>query len=222
MMNYYLGVEGSGEETSLLLFNQVEKIVAQVQAGPTSLAVASVKQVKQNLLTGLNHLFAQAEPEIKQIELAVLGLEGLANDQQEIEIAQQLQAVMTKFHILEFAVIDSSVLALVNGTDRDNALLLKSGNHTVCYGENQLGNELKVIKNSRNLKISELWALVVKVADELKLQNEKFDLILDGEQVARVGVLQYFRQQLQNSSLTAEIVLPHQPAVYGAMKLTLH
>jgi N-acetylglucosamine kinase-like BadF-type ATPase len=146
---YYLGVDGGASKTDLLLVDQLGKKVAQTQTGPTNLAAVGEKTAAQQLQQGLKQLQAEIvgkhqesiSPEQVLIEFAVLGLAGVNTEQDEEAAAHFFQPILSEseFDVEQFAVLNDTVIALVNATEREQALVLVAGTGSNCYGENAQG-----------------------------------------------------------------------------------
>ncbi len=303
-MNYFLGVDGGGTKTELILADQVGQIKAQVQSGPTSLVAAGQDQAKQNLEKGLEKLTTQVDDQV-DIQQTVMGLASIDTDREEEQAAKIFQPIFSKFNVDQFAVISDAVIALVNGTDRENAIVLIAGTGSNCYGENEQGEIAKVsgldylladqgsaydigckvlrsatksfdgrgpktvlekkvcqhfsVDKLYQLKeevyrpslnktqiaelaqvwfealeagdevaqaifeweAQELWLMVETVADALGFKEERFDLVLEGSLAQSSQMIKFFNQKLVEFNSSAEIILPHQSAVHGALKLAL-
>jgi N-acetylglucosamine kinase-like BadF-type ATPase len=303
-MNYFLGVDGGGTKTELILADQVGQIKAQAQAGPTSLVAAGQDQARQNLEKGLEELMAQVDDQV-EIQLTVMGLASIDTDQEEKQAAKIFQPIFSEFNVKEFAVMSDAVIALVNGTDRENAIVLIAGTGSNCYGENEQGEiakvsgldylltdqgsaydigckvlrsaaksfdgrgpktvleekvcqhfsvdkfyqlKEKVYRPSLNKtqiaelaqvwfealeagdevaqaifewEAQELWLMAETVANELNLNEDRFDLVLEGSLAQSSRMIKFFNQRLVEFNSSAEIILPHQAAVHGALKLAM-
>ncbi len=304
-MNYILGIDGGGTKTQLLLADQLGQELAQADVGPTSLVAAGQKKAKQNLAKGLTQVTSSIEEADYTIEMAIFGLASVDTESEEAAAAEIFQPLMSQFNVEQFAILNDAVLALVNGTDRDNAIVLISGTGSNCYGENDQGTTakaggldyllsdegsgyeigrhvLKAVVNSYDgrgpttvlkklvldyfnidrvpdLKtkvyqpdlsksqiaqvspllfkamkqddavaqmifehaVDELWLMIATVTAKLDLTDKKFDLVLGGSIATSTPMIQALNRQLKQNFPRAELILPHQPAVYGALKLAL-
>jgi N-acetylglucosamine kinase-like BadF-type ATPase len=304
-MNYILGIDGGGTKTQLLLADQLGKEVAKIEVGPTSLVAAGQEKAKQNLVEGLTQVTEAIKKSDDTIEIVVFGLASVDTESEEAAAAKIFQPIMSQFNVEQFTILNDAVLALVNGTDRDNAIVLISGTGSNCYGENDQGETakaggldyllsdegsgyeigrhvLKAAVNSYdgrglqtvleklvlehfkvgrvpelkskvyqpdlskaqiakispllfkaleqddaaaqmifNHAVDELWLMITTVAENLDLIDKKFDLVLGGSIATSIPMIQALNQQLKQNFPQAELILPHQPAVYGALKLAL-
>lgn len=141
-MNYYLGVNGGGSGTDLLLADQVGKVLAQAKTGPLSFVAVSKSQALENLKAGLEEVTADLGPE-DEIIYAVLGVASVDTEFEEELVAQAVQPILEKYNVNQFTVINDAIVALVNATDKENALVLVSGTGSNCYGENEQGEVAK-------------------------------------------------------------------------------
>lgn len=142
-MSYLLGIDGGGTKTVFLLTDEFGKKITQVEVGPTSLVAVGKQQAKKNLIEGFEKLAAVIQEPDYTIKMAVFGLASVDTKQEEDVAAKTFQPIMSEFNVEEFAVLNDAVLALVSGTDRDNAVVLISGTGSNCYGENESGQTAK-------------------------------------------------------------------------------
>lgn len=304
-MNYLLGIDGGGTKTDLLLTDEFGQEIARTSVKSTSLVAVGEEAAKQNLIQGLKQVCAVIQEPDYVIKMAVFGLASVDTDQEEDQAAKIFQPIMTDFKVEEFAVMNDAVLALVNGTDQENAIVLISGTGSNCYGENEAGEIAKTggldhllsdegsgyelgrqvlraavksfdgrgdktvleeltldyfsVETAPDLKskvyhptlgkpeisavskllfkaleqndavalalfnqaASELWLMVKTVAEKLKLDQDKFDLVLSGSMAKSAVTVRYIQQQLQEFNPQANLILPKQSPVYGALKLLL-
>ncbi len=142
-MSYLLGIDGGGTKTDLLLTDEFGQEIAKTSVESTSLVAVGEERAKQNLIQGLGQVCAAIpEPEYV-IKMAIFGLASVDTEKEEEGAAGIFQPLMTDFNVEEFAIINDAVLALVNGTDQENAIVLISGTGSNCYGENKAGDMAK-------------------------------------------------------------------------------
>ncbi len=303
-MSYFLGIDGGGTKTNLILADELEKVQAEVEVGPTNLVAVGSETAKKNLKAGLAQAVAEIAKEA-EIEFAVMGLASVDTDQEEQSAARVFQKTFSEFNVKQFALINDAIPALVNATDLENAIVLVAGTGSNCYGENEAGETAKtsgldylladqgsaydigtkvlkaaaksydgrgpktvlekklieqfeierfeylkhkIYQPSLNKKqiaqlshlwvealeegdevaqaifdweADELWLMTVTVIEQLDFENERFDLVLEGSLAQSPQMIKFLKKKLSQVSKQAEIVLPHQPAVYGALKLAL-
>lgn len=141
-MNYFIGVNGGATSTELVLADQLGRVIAKVQTGPLSLVAVSAQNAVKNLETGLKDL-TQDLTDQDAILFAVLGVASVDTDEDEQAVAETFQPVLQQYNVEEFSVINDSIVALINGTDQDNGIILVAGTGSNCFGENERGQAVK-------------------------------------------------------------------------------
>lgn len=305
-MKYYLGIDGGGTKTQLLLADDLGKKVDLVTVGPTSLVAVGEKQAVSNLKTGLDKVTQEINSSDQlSVETVVMGLASIDTEAEEKQAAELFQPIFSDYEVNQFTVISDSVIALVNATERENAIVLIAGTGSSCYGENQREEMTRVsgldylltdqgsaydiglkvlkvaaksydgrspkteleqlvcehfqVKQIPELKLKvygpdldksqiarlaevwsqaleaedwaaqeifewetdELWLMIEAAVAQLGLADTKFDLVLEGSIAQLPPIITQIKQRIDRIDWSADIVLPHQPAVYGALKLAL-
>ncbi len=298
---YYLGIDGGASKTELVLADQFGQVVDQTEVGPTSLVALTEAEAKANLTQGLRKLI---KPGFK-IQMAVMGLASLDTAQEEEQAAQIFQPIFSQFKIEQFSLVNDIMVALVNATDRDNAVILLAGTGSNCYGQNDQGQTAKTsgldyllsdqgsgyslglqalkvagksfdgrmekslleelickqfgVKQVLELKeriyrpnlnktqvaqlaslvfqaatkqdqaaqaliqetVEELWLMADRVIEKLGLEKKSFDLVLAGSVAQKPEIIKEIQQCLQADHAQANLILPRETAVFGALKLAM-
>ncbi|MBD3250776.1 MAG: hypothetical protein GF381_04400 [Candidatus Pacebacteria bacterium] len=313
MMKYYLGVNGGATSSRFVLADQLGNVLTEGEAGPMSFVAQSRQTVLDNLRQGLEQVTSKffldesTEGQSSDFEIiyAVLGIASVDTDQEEQEVAEVIRPVLEEFSVNQFTVINDAITALVNGTQREDAVILISGTGSNCYGQNEKGREAKaggydyllsdqgsgyalglaalkaglksydqrgqktvleqklvkhfgvddfsqlksvvyqpdlsktevaelallvfegleqddlVCRELIDLAAKELWLMVATVVERLNLSEQPFDLVLEGSVAQSAAMIKRLSSLLKTDYSQAELVLPHQSAVYGALELAM-
>lgn len=143
MSSYYLAVDGGGTKTEVLCADENGTVVGRGFSGATSLGSTTVGAASFNLREAVRQA-TETLGESFTIKHLVVGLAGMDNIQEE-ELAKQLFAnVLSNYTIEKFTLINDSWIALANGSDKQNALVLIAGTGSICIGKNEQGATARV------------------------------------------------------------------------------
>lgn len=144
MPNYYLAVDGGGTKTEVLCADEHGAVIGRGYSGATSLGSTTVGAASFNLREAVRQAtetLVQGEYSVKHL---VMGLAGM-DTQREQDLAGPLfQNVLADYQIEKFSLINDSWIALANGSDKPDALVLIAGTGSICIGKNTQGTQVKV------------------------------------------------------------------------------
>ncbi len=143
MTEYYLAVDGGGTKTKVLCTDENGTIIGESLAGPTSLTVTTIGAASFNLIEAIRQV-VENKPEITQFKAVVLGLAGVDTSTEQKRADEVFRRALAQYHFEHFWLVNDSEIALANGTDNPNALILVSGTGSICYGRNELGASVRV------------------------------------------------------------------------------
>jgi N-acetylglucosamine kinase-like BadF-type ATPase len=144
MQKYYLAVDGGGTKTDVVCANENGDVVGRGLAGPTNLTSTSVGAASFNLIEAIRQA-VETLPEVNRVNfpIMVMGLAGI-DSQKEYEVAYEVFNRSTAhYKIDKFILVNDSVIALKNGSDKANAVILVAGTGSICYGQNSKGESKK-------------------------------------------------------------------------------
>ncbi len=137
-MNYLLAVDGGGTKTDVLCADEQGQVVGTGTSGPTNLTVTSVGAASFNLLEAIRQA-TESLPADKQFLRFVMGLAGMDTQKEHDRAYAVFKSSLSPLRIQELVLVNDSVIALVNGTESPNRMVLISGTGTICYGQNESG-----------------------------------------------------------------------------------
>lgn len=143
MPNYFLAVDGGGTKTEVLCADEQGVVVGRGYSGATSLGATTVGAASFNLREAVRQATETLVGEIS-IKHLVIGLAGM-DTQKEEDLAKQLFSnVLSHFSIERFTLINDSWIALENGSEQPDAVVLIAGTGSICVGKNAKGEKAKV------------------------------------------------------------------------------
>lgn len=143
MAEYYLAVDGGGTKTDVVCVDEKGVEVGRGSSGPTSLTVTSIGAASFNLIEAIR-IAVEDKPDIKSFKRVVLGLAGVDTSEEKVRAEEVFKRALSHYHFEDFVLLNDSEIALVNGSDSPNALILVSGTGSICYGRNRKGEHARV------------------------------------------------------------------------------
>lgn len=125
-----LGIDGGGTKTQAVLAMADGAVVKEATGGPTNPAsngLAAALVEFQNVLATV--LVDQPTPEV-----VVVGLAGIDTPLDAEQFLAAIEPIKQAHGITNLMVVNDAEIALENGTQADNALILIAGTGSVCYG----------------------------------------------------------------------------------------
>lgn len=145
MPNYYLAVDGGGTKTDAVCADESGAVVGRGSSGPTNLTSTSVGAASFNLIEAIRQAIETLpeSPETK-FPILVMGLAGIDTHPEYEEAYTIFNRSIEHYKIEKFILMNDSLVALENGTDNANAIIVIAGTGSICYGRNQSGATVKV------------------------------------------------------------------------------
>lgn len=142
MQKLYLGIDGGGTKTDVLCTDDQLHEFGHGSSGPTNLTSTTVGAASFNLKEAIRQALENAPPE-REIVASVMGLAGM-DTEREYEVAYKtFMDIIQPYGIQNFTLVNDSIIALANGTDNLNALIVISGTGSICVGRNEKGATAK-------------------------------------------------------------------------------
>lgn len=143
MQKLYLGIDGGGTKTDVLCTDAELHEFGAGSSGPTNLTSTTVGAASFNLKEAVRQALEKLKPGEFEIAHAVMGLAGM-DTEREYEVAfKTFTDILKPFGISNFTLVNDSWIALANGTDSPNALIVISGTGSICWGRNAAGASAK-------------------------------------------------------------------------------
>ncbi|MCK9234404.1 MAG: hypothetical protein M0O98_04340 [Acholeplasmataceae bacterium] len=130
-MNLYLGVDGGGTKTKIVIINDAGKILFSQSGGPSSIDTVSLKEtieVIQNIVSDFN--------QTRTFKSAFIGLGGIATNNDRNTVLKELKKLPFFDNNSKITVDSDMVNALASGDSFNEGIVLISGTGMVCYGNN--------------------------------------------------------------------------------------
>ncbi len=143
MTQLYLGIDGGGTKTDAICTDERGTQFGIGSSGPTNLTSTSVGAASFNLKEAIRQALEHVPAEHTLVS-TVMGLAGL-DTEQEFEIAHRtFLDIVRLFGGQRLTLMNDSMIALANGTDNENAVILISGTGSICFGKNAQGETARV------------------------------------------------------------------------------
>lgn len=144
MSRYLLAVDGGGTKTDTVCVDESGNVVGRGLSGPTNLTSTSVGAASFNLIESIRQAIETLPLENqKGFPILVMGLAGIDSQKEYEEAFQTFSRAVGHYGIEKFHLVNDSVIALANGSQSQNAVILISGTGSICYGQDASGNTAK-------------------------------------------------------------------------------
>jgi N-acetylglucosamine kinase-like BadF-type ATPase len=143
MKKLYIGIDGGGTKTDVICTDAEKNILGHGSSGPTNLTSTTVGAASFNLKEAVRQSLETIPASEREVVAAAMGLAGL-DTEREYEVAYKtFTDILKPFGITKFSLVNDSWIALANGTDNPNAIILISGTGSICWGRNAAGLTVK-------------------------------------------------------------------------------
>ncbi len=144
MSKYILAVDGGGTKTEVICADETGVVIGQGIAGPTNITTTSVGAASFNLIEAVRQAIENlpANDEKEFLALA-MGLAGLDSKSEYDEAHKIFSGSLYHYNIKKFILLNDSLIALENGSNNPNAVVLISGTGSNCFGRNEAGETAK-------------------------------------------------------------------------------
>lgn len=144
MQKYYLAVDGGGTKTDVICTDKNGAVVGRGLSGPTNITSTSVGAASFNLIEAIRQA-VETLPEAEQsgFPVMVMGLAGIDSQKEYDQAYEVFSRSIAHYKIEKFILVNDSVIALKNGTDKTDALILVAGTGSICFGTNEGGQSFK-------------------------------------------------------------------------------
>lgn len=141
-MKYYLGIDGGGTNTHCYLANEEGKIVGASKTGSSTYHAIGLKKSAEEISKAINLSLLDSKLNIKNIEIACLGLSGIDSKND----FNTINKMLNKMNIAKKIILkNDSYIALIGGTGgNDQGIVLISGTGAIGFGINYKKNEKRV------------------------------------------------------------------------------
>jgi len=138
-----LCVDGGGTKTHILLMEDNGLVLSQGFGGPMLFTEISFEQAVNNLNIAISEASQKIKRQILTFTKVIIGLAGV-DSKNEIEQAREKYTLALRQKVSgEIILVNDMMIALLSGTDNNNAVVLNAGTGSACFGFNQSGIKAK-------------------------------------------------------------------------------
>ncbi|MDH3528959.1 MAG: hypothetical protein OEQ28_05305 [Acidobacteriota bacterium] len=133
----FLGVDGGGTKTQIIVADSRQRIIAETLAGPSNPLRVGVDTAVGNILEAVNSACEAARRSPGDIAAAVVGLAGVRREDLRETIRARLQKHLPECRI---TVVTDAEIALYGTTRGEPGVVLIAGTGSICFGKDKYGN----------------------------------------------------------------------------------
>ncbi len=134
--NLYLGVDGGGTKTHIVIINEAKEFVCEGFAGASNPLRVGIETSVTNIVKAINAACDSANQSRGDIVSATLGLAGVRRS----DLRQRIhEGVYKRIHIKRIDVVTDAEIALYGATLGKVGLVVIAGTGSVCIGQNEKG-----------------------------------------------------------------------------------
>ncbi len=134
--NLYLGVDGGGTKTHVVLVNNNKEIICEGFAGPSNPLRVGVEDAVSTIVKAINSVCDKSFINPNNIVSATLGLAGV----RRADLRERIRQSFTKnLRIKNVEVVTDAEIALFGTTLGEAGLVIISGTGSICYGRDENG-----------------------------------------------------------------------------------
>lgn len=139
MHNLYLGVDGGGTKTRIVIINQAQQIVGEGVAGASNPLRVGIETAVANIISAVYSTCDSANLNRSDIVSATLGIAGV----RRLDLRQRIRERFTeKLHIKKVEVLTDAEIALLGIGKNKAGLVIIAGTGSVCIGQNSKGEKV--------------------------------------------------------------------------------
>jgi N-acetylglucosamine kinase-like BadF-type ATPase len=139
-MSYFLAVDGGGTKTEAICADENGAVIGAGLSGPTNLTSTSYGAASFNLIEAIRQAIENLpESEQKNFEILVIGLAGIDSQKEHDDAFAVFSRAIAHYRIKKIILVNDSIIALENGSDKKDAVILISGTGSVCLGQSSDG-----------------------------------------------------------------------------------
>ncbi len=134
--NLYLGVDGGGTKTTVVLLDEEKQTVGEGFSGASNPLRVGIETAVSNILTATNGACDAANKNLGDIVSATLGLAGVRREDLRRRVAEIFNR---NFQLKYVEVLTDAETALYGATLGRAGLVVIAGTGSICIGQNELG-----------------------------------------------------------------------------------
>ena len=136
--NLFLGVDGGGTKTLVVLLDGENNIVAEGLAGASNPMRVGIEKAVTNISEAINIACDKSNQNITDIVSAALGLAGVRRNDIRLRIRER---IARKLHTKSVEVVTDADIALYGATKDKAGLVVIAGTGSICLGKNEKGEK---------------------------------------------------------------------------------
>lgn len=141
--NYiFVGIDGGGSSTRLVLMNEKSEILGIGKSGPSSIDTVYSHITKDNFTDALENAWIESGIKKRKLDSIFVGLGGVLSDKDK-EVVKRIIKEMKIVDDENVKVENDTRIALAGGLATQPGLCLIVGTGSVCYGRDESGKEWK-------------------------------------------------------------------------------
>ncbi len=134
--NLYLGADGGGTKTHIVLINEDKNLVGEGFAGASNPLRVGLETAVSNIIQAINLTCDKAQISRGDIVSVVLGLAGVRREDWQRRVRERFVGLMS---IRRTNVVTDAEIALYGTTLGKAGIVLIAGTGSICYGKNEAG-----------------------------------------------------------------------------------
>lgn len=134
----YLGVDGGGTKTHIVLLDKNKNLVCEEFSGPSNPLRVGVDRAVSNIVQAVETACDKTYRNPNDIVSATLGLAGVRRSDIRETVRQRF---IQKLHIKQVTIVTDAEIALYGTTLGKPGLVIISGTGSICYGKDEKGND---------------------------------------------------------------------------------
>ncbi|MGI8470275.1 MAG: N-acetylglucosamine kinase [Pyrinomonadaceae bacterium] len=132
----FLGVDGGGTKTHVVLINEAREFVCEGMDGASNPLRVGIEQAVANILTSVNSACDTGDISRGDVVAATLGLAGVRRE----DLRQRVKEIFIRnFHIRAVDVVTDADIALYGATRGKAGLVVIAGTGSICIGQDSDG-----------------------------------------------------------------------------------
>ncbi|MBI4091313.1 hypothetical protein HY419_01010 [candidate division WWE3 bacterium] len=141
---YFLGVDGGGTKTQVLITDEHKNILSMSKVGPTNVRNLDEDTLLRTLNEGIRLAVSGMKLKDLEIDFACFGVAGLDTLRDYEVLNRAVEKIAAARFLTKPTVLNDAVCAFRRGTDKKYGIAVVAGTGSNCYGKNLKGEEVYV------------------------------------------------------------------------------
>lgn len=136
-MKYFLGIDGGGTKTKIIIINELNEVLFENVSGPSSIDTVSIETTYENILTAVSPFLSKNHIYFSGV---FAGLGGIVFECDKLLVKETLQKLPCINNYTKITVENDMYNALYSGLLFDEGMCLICGTGMVAFGKDLKGN----------------------------------------------------------------------------------